>query len=1344
MDRNDPNANDESRRPYDRLRKILEAGENSTEGLEGLDAIPGTGSDEQPAAQPPEDAGLEDTGPVHTAAEEPEPAQASALEDTGPVRVVSSEPDEDAEPAQMDASTEDTGPVRVSTQPAEEEEESLLELGEVDESAPQPPPVGAIAYPLIDRHPTGEPESTGGWYGQGEVTPEPEDASRDATVVIPPKPADEIPTQPVKVPPPAARPYAAQPGQPLPQRVEEVDRDATRVAPSAYGPTGTGTRPGRAYQAPAPGPMHPVYSPPPPPVSSTGNTQRRKNGNGKNRMGCFLRGLVALLFVFALVILCIGSFGVYQYFRIASTLPPVDDLRNRSSQFETTRILDRNGNMLYEILDPNAGRRTWVPLDRISPYLIAATIATEDKEFWNHPGYDPVALIRALWQNYTGGGVVSGASTITQQLARALLLPDEKYEITLQRKAREIVLAAEITRRFSKEDILELYLNENYYGNLSYGIQAASETYFNTTADRLTLAQASFLAGLPQAPGVYDIYENRDATLNRHKQVLTLMYQVTQEQNCIEVGAKVDRVCVDAPTAQAAAAEIEAYNFTRNQNSIRYPHWVTYIRSLLESQYDAQTIYRSGFTVYTTLDPSLQDLAQEVVRQQVNSLAQQNVTDGALVAIRPSTGEILAMVGSPDFYNEAISGQVNMAVSPRQPGSSIKPLTYVAAFEKGWTPATLIWDVPSQFPPSGDPNDPSPPYVPQNYDGRFHGPVTVRSALGNSYNVPAVKTLQFVGIYDNPTTPGQDGFVNFAQRLGITTLTRPDYGLSLTLGGGEVTVLEMTSAFGVLANGGQRLPPVAITKITDYTGNTVMEYQLPEPAQVVRAEHAYLISSILSDNEARTPMFGANSVLNLPFQVAAKTGTTNDFRDNWTIGYTPDLVTGVWVGNADYTPMIGTTGLTGAAPIWSQFMQIAIPAITGGQPRPFVRPGGIVDRVICTVSGTEPSELCPSQRTEIFAADQPPLPAREDLWQRLYIDTWTGLRASAACSDFTDEKFSLNVTDESAQRWIRETDEGRAWAAAAGFEDPIYFTPERECRLDDPRPTLLFAGLNDNQTIDSAPLDIYGVAFATRNFRDWRLEWGEGDDPEDWRPLIQSSNQEIRDTQKLYTWDMEDVPPGEVVTLRLYMNSTEGTFAERKIRIRNMVPTATPTPTATSTETQIPTGTPTVTETLVPTVTLTQVPPTVQAPPAATQGATPGGLFDFPLPPIFRFLRSATPSPTLPLEAPLEPGTETPEPPTAEPTVTETLPPPTQELPGEVVDVPPVVEPVTDTATPTEACFMYMPPTTGPGTPTVTMEPFHCTLTPTPTLTFTPRPGITIDLPKLPSPKSIWDWLFGR
>jgi membrane peptidoglycan carboxypeptidase len=524
--------------------------------------------------------------------------------------------------------------------------------------------------------------------------------------------------------------------------------------------------------------------------------------------GCLLR--MALLAILAGIIVLVtgGSFIVYEYYKIAATLPSVADLQQRASTFETTRIFDRNGDLLYEILDPNAGRRTFITLDKITPVMVAATIATEDKSYYSHPGFDWTAIVRAFWQNYRGGGTVSGASTITQQLARGLLFsPEERTAQSYMRKVREALLAAEITRRYTKDQILELYFNELYYGNLAYGIEAASETYFNTTADKLDLAQASFLAGLPQAPSIYDVYHDREGTRERQKQVLTLMYEASNEEGCIFVSNSVDRVCVDANAAVSAFAELENYEFNPPDVHMRYPHWVNYVRSILESQFDAQTIYRSGFSVYTTIDPNLQDKAEQIVKQQVDKLAENHATDGALVAIKPSSGEILAMVGSADFYNDAIDGQVNMAISPtRQPGSSIKPITYITAFEKGWTPATLIWDVPSEFPPSGDPNDPRPPYTPVNYDGQYHGPVTIRTALANSYNIPAVKALQFVGIYDNPNTPSEDGMLGVARKMGITSLTRDDYGLSLTLGGGEVSLIEMTEAYSVIANGGKHRP----------------------------------------------------------------------------------------------------------------------------------------------------------------------------------------------------------------------------------------------------------------------------------------------------------------------------------------------------------------------------------------------------------------------------------------------------------------------------------------------------------------------------------------------------------
>lgn len=918
--------------------------------------------------------------------------------------------------------------------------------------------------------------------------------------------------------------------------------------------------------------------------------------NIKQGIGCIFRMLLLALLAGIIILLVGGSIIVYEYYKIAATLPSVADLQQRASTFETTRIFDRNGDLLYEILDPSAGRRTYITLDKISPIMVAATIATEDKSFYSHPGFDWTAIVRAFWQNYKEGGTVSGASTITQQLARSLLLsPEERTEQSYMRKVREALLAAEITRRYTKDQILELYLNEFYYGNLAYGVEAASETYFNTTADKLDLSQASFLAGLPQAPSIYDVYNNREATRERQKQVLTLMYEASNEQGCIFVSNSTKRVCVDANTAVSAYATLEDYQFYPPYVQIRYPHWVNYIRSILETQFDAQTIYRAGFSVYTTIDPTLQDEAEKLVKQQIDSLTAYNATNGALVAIRPSSGEILAMVGSADFYNDDIDGQVNMATSPtRQPGSSIKPVTYIAAFEKGWTPATLIWDVLSEFPPSGDPNDPRPPYKPVDYDGRFHGPVTIRTALANSYNIPAVKALQYVGIYDNPSTPNEDGMLSVARRLGITSLTRNDYGLSLTLGGGEVSLLEMTGAFSVIANGGRHVPPVAISRILDHYGNVVFEYQTTPGDQVIRPEHAFLISSILSDNDARTPMFGGNSVLNLPFPAAAKTGTSNDFRDNWTLGYTPDIAVGVWVGNADYSPMQDITGVTGAAPIWSEFMQSAIQQLTGGNPTPFSKPSGIVDRVICAVSGTEPSQWCPNQRSEFFAADQLPQPSSQDLWSKVVFDTWTGLRASAVCPDFAKEEFALNVTDVWAIGWIQNDSEGKEWAKEMGFTDPILFAPTRECQSNDPHPIIEFSSLTEGQTITVSPLDIFAKIDVSTDFKSYTLAYGLGENPVDWKPLMESS-QPNNQPSKIYSWDLKDVPTG-VITLKITMNSIRGGYAERKIHLNMLVSTATPTVTATMTPTPTQTPSPMVTQTMTPTQTV--LPPIIDTPTA--------------------------------------------------------------------------------------------------------------------------------------------------
>ncbi|MCS6909117.1 MAG: transglycosylase domain-containing protein, partial [Anaerolineales bacterium] len=513
--------------------------------------------------------------------------------------------------------------------------------------------------------------------------------------------------------------------------------------------------------------------------------------------------------------------AAFAYWSVASELPA--DLTARASQFETARIYDAKGNLLFELNDPLAGRRTRVPLDQISPVLLAATIATEDRNFYNNPGFDPLGIVRAIWQNLQAGDTVSGASTITQQLVRALVLsPAERAERTTRRKIREIILAAEITRRYSKDEILELYLNEIYYGNLAYGVEAAARVYFNKSAGDLTLGEASLLAGLPQSPAIYDVFTVKEVVLGRQRQVLALMLG-----ECINIGEGRAPVCTDSAQVRDALREMSERTFIPPRSTARFPHWVNYVRQLVEEQY-TQALYREGLNVYTTLDPDLQLLAEQAVREHVAALAERNVTNGALVAVRPTTGEILVMVGSDD-YNDPVDGQINMALVPRQPGSSIKPFTYALAFERGWTPATLIWDVPTEFPDGAN-----PPYVPRNYDGKFHGPVTVRYALANSYNIPAVKALEFVGVRgvatgENPQAT--EGLIPFLQRLGVTTLTRDDYGLSLTLGGGEIPLNQMAQSYATLANSGRRVFAFAIRRITNKAGKVLCEQPL-SPAEL--------------------------------------------------------------------------------------------------------------------------------------------------------------------------------------------------------------------------------------------------------------------------------------------------------------------------------------------------------------------------------------------------------------------------------------------------------------------------------------------------------------------------------
>ena len=843
----------------------------------------------------------------------------------------------------------------------------------------------------------------------------------------------------------------------------------------------------------------------------------------------FWRGFaISVTTILALsVVLVVLAIGVYVY--IALTLPSPEELQARAHSFVSTKIYDRNGQLLFEIFDPSGGRRTLVRLSDIPLSLRNATIAAEDPTFYSNQGIDPLAIARAIYQNVTTGEIVSGASTITQQLVKTLFVGSE---VTLQRKIKEAVLASEITRTYSKDTILEIYLNEIYYGNLAYGVAAAAETYFGKPVSELTLAESALLVGIVPSPVDHDPYENPKAAQAARNIVLDLM---------------VKHGYITVQEAEAAKAEPIKLAPRRQALQIRAPHFVVYVRQLLEQKYGTEMLYRGGLQVETTLDLRMQELAEKIARDQIAKLAKQRATNAALVAIDPQTAEIRAMVGSVDF-NEKTSGQVNVALRPRQPGSSIKPLTYAAAFEKGWTPATMIMDVKTKFPDGANGY-----FEPTNYDGKEHGPVSVRTALACSYNIPAVKALQFIGL---------PSFLEMAHRLGINSLNRSDYGLSLTLGGGEVTLLEMTGAYSAFATGGIWREPAAILRIKDSSGRLIYQYNPGAGQQVLDPRHAYLITSILSDNEARAPMFGPNSALKLSKPAAAKTGTTNDYRDAWTIGYTTSLVTGVWVGNNDSSKMLALAGSMGAAPIWHDFMEKALPLLEAeGKPaRPFPRPAGIVEVEVCSVSGELPTAACPSRRKELFVQGTEPKDTCS-VHRKVSICKVSGKLSTQYCPQNAVEERTFEVYPP----------DGQEWARAHNLAQP----PSETCDVHTGNFLVRINSPQEGQEI-SGLVEIVGSAQIS-DMRRYRVEYGNGDDPQGWGLIAEHDSTGISEG-RLASWQTNRYPNGDY-TLRVLAFDSLGNAHEARVHVRIYNRTPTPSPTATATPTPEPTLEPTATET---------------------------------------------------------------------------------------------------------------------------------------------------------------------
>ncbi len=684
-------------------------------------------------------------------------------------------------------------------------------------------------------------------------------------------------------------------------------------------------------------------------------------------------------------------FGACFYYFILSDLPSPTKLSSSEAIPQSTQIFDRNDKLLYTIYsDKNA---SFIPLAHIPKTIQEATIAIEDKDFYKHGPIDIKGIIRASYSTIFKKQV-QGGSTLTQQLVKNTLLTQDR---TIQRKAKEIILSFATELLYSKNTILEMYLNQVPYGGTAYGIEAAAHTYFGKNVQDVTLAEAAFLAGLPESPSVLSPFGTRpDLGKRRQEFVLTQMEEegyITKEQ--------------------VEKAKKEILQFKNITNTIHAPHFVFYVKDILEQVYGTRTVTSGGLRVKTSLDLSLQEYAEATVAAELQSLSRNRVGNGAALITIPTTGEILAMVGSKDYFGEVepagcnpgstclFEPNVNLTVAKRQPGSSIKPINYAVGLIKGYTAATPFIDQESCF--GGTPN-----YCPKNYDGKYRGVVQMRYALANSLNIPAVQMLKLNGM---------DAMLSTASAMGITTFTDPSqYGLSLTLGGGEVYMTDMATAFGVFANGGYRVDLHPILKVSNQKGETLEEY-IPPPSpifgkRVIPPSVSFIISHILQDNAARTDAFGPSSALKIGNQpVSVKTGTTNDYRDNWTIGYThgPSFLVAVWVGNNNHTPMQGVvSGVTGAAPIWHDLMAHLIDGKQVQKPK---QPQDVIGKIVCTTSGLIPraDAPCPT-KFEYFIKGKEPKQL-DSSRQKVFIDKITNTLAKPGQTENVEEREETIVKD---------------------------------------------------------------------------------------------------------------------------------------------------------------------------------------------------------------------------------------------------------------------------------------------------------------------------------------------
>ena len=890
-------------------------------------------------------------------------------------------------------------------------------------------------------------------------------------------------------------------------------------------------------------------------ASTLARRRRRRNGHangrGRGRALMIVGGLLALLVVLGSV--AAGGGAIYaksKYDELVSTVAPPEVLLAKLPR-GGARIYDRNGTLLYEFVDELSGLRRPVPLSEISEWLIQASVATEDADFWDNNGLNMRGLARAAWENFSPfGGTVfegSGGSSITQQLAKNVYIPrEERSQRSVERKLKEAAIAVELTNRYSKEQLLEWYLNSISYGGIYVGVEAAAQGYFGKSANELTLAESALLAGIPQQPALYNPFFNLDAegrltgaAKARQRAVLNLMV----------IRGYIDQAQAD----RAAAEEIE---FRTARFEIEAPHFVLgRIATEIEQRFGPRALFDDGLEVVTSLDLELQRGAEEILEQWIAEFeVQSDGHNGAMIAIDPRSGQILVYIGSRDYFRDDIEGRNDNIISLNSPGSTLKPFTYMTAFMGGWSTGTGIIDAPYQIIDAAT----GAPFRPRNPIKDFQGVIPADKALGNSLNIPAFKTIIAAGV---------DNVVSMLKEVGITTLDNPlGYGPALTLGGVDITLEDLAFAYSVLANEGimrgqpvltpydpgeRTVDPVALLKVTDADGRVLYEFTEPTERRVVASNFVWLVTSIISDGDNQCITFGACGALGLPGRpAAAKTGTSEPFEesraigDTWAFGYTPELVAGVWAGNADNSPMVNILSTSISWRTWRDFMVYAHELLDLPATR-FQRPPGVVERELCWPSGRLPSELCPhiNRYSGLFAEDVLPRDEEElaemadSWWQMVRIDTRTGLLATETTpSAFVAEELRLVMPRDEIylhDYYGEETmvwDGLREWALRNGIATLL--APTEDSSSAEALVSVIAPAAA--QTVQGS-VAIVGRA-AAPGFQQYVVAWGRGTSPPSWVRILTSTTPV--DGGVLASWDTLSVPNGDY-TVRVVLTDEQ-------------------------------------------------------------------------------------------------------------------------------------------------------------------------------------------------------------